>query len=98
MTPQEIEKHFEDLEKVAEEALCDKQEIIDLDRKRNTNREALRQLKFNPIEKENNKNWICIGNMFLRLPKENIVKNIERGMYTVFFRLLFFNRYFKLNF
>lgn len=42
---QQLQKLLEDLESVAEEVLCDQQELISLDRRRNTNREAARALR-----------------------------------------------------
>ena len=37
-------EHLRQLEEAAEEVLSEKQEIVDLDRKRNQNREAIRAL------------------------------------------------------
>ena len=39
-----IMEHFREIEETAEEVLSDKQEIVDLDRKRCQNREAIRAL------------------------------------------------------
>ena len=64
----------------AEEVLASKQEIIDLDRKRNSNREAIRAL-----EKEakshykgcDSKSWLAMGNSFFRLPNRNAVDMLK---------------------
>lgn len=64
-----------EIEEVAEKILSDKQQMIDLDRKRNQTREAIRVLNKDKI---NNKCWVCVGNMFLKLPKtstKNLLEN-----------------------
>ena len=38
-------EHLREIEEAAEEVLSEKQEIVDLDRKRNQNREAIRALR-----------------------------------------------------
>lgn len=40
-----LQELLEKLEAVAEEVICDREEIVSLDRRRNTNREALRALR-----------------------------------------------------
>ena len=82
MDPEKVQKYLEDIEQQAESILTDQQEIIALDRRRNTNREALRKL--NSPKNINNSNskskhWICIGNMFIRLPKEYAAESIQKG-------------------
>lgn len=62
-----------EIEELAEEILTDRAQIIDYDKKRNSNREALNALKSN-IE---TKQWICFGNLFLKIQHENVVKTID---------------------
>ncbi|XP_076061964.1 p53 and DNA damage-regulated protein 1-like isoform X4 [Oratosquilla oratoria] len=76
--PPKILQYLEDLEEVAEEVLSDRQEIINLDRRRNSNREALRTLRDITSLNAGSKTWICIGNQFLRLPKKQAVSSIEK--------------------
>ncbi|WAQ97415.1 PDRG1-like protein, partial [Mya arenaria] len=57
-----------EMEAAAEEILSDKQQIIDLDRKRQKTREAIRVLS---KDKKSGKHWVCAGNMFLKLPADN---------------------------
>ncbi|KAK2185286.1 hypothetical protein NP493_241g06159 [Ridgeia piscesae] len=53
-------------EEMAEEVLADRQQIVDLDRKRNQTREAIRAVqKDTSCDKE----WVCFGNMFLKLSR-----------------------------
>ena len=82
VTPEKIQQYLIEVEEAAEDIISDQQEIISLDRRRNTNREALRQLQTNKDtgnQSSSTKNWICIGNMFMRLPKPFVVESIERG-------------------
>ncbi|XP_064105243.1 p53 and DNA damage-regulated protein 1-like isoform X1 [Macrobrachium nipponense] len=75
-----IQQYLIEVEEAAEDIISDQQEIISLDRRRNTNREALRQLQTKSTGNQTSaeKNWICIGNMFMRLPKPFIAESIER--------------------
>ncbi|KAB7505990.1 p53 and DNA damage-regulated protein 1 [Armadillidium nasatum] len=80
--PEIVEKHFEKIEKIAEETLSDQQEIRCLDKRCNKNREALRQLQTNP-NCLSSKSWVCVGNLFIRLPTHEVKKNIEQDMLDV---------------
>ncbi|XP_018008502.1 p53 and DNA damage-regulated protein 1-like [Hyalella azteca] len=100
---QQLHKLLEDLEAVAEEVMCDQQEIITLDKRRNTNREALRALKKTCVPKHqplapeecastsslpsvplchsavnSSHAWMCIGDMFMSMPKTFLVSSIEK--------------------
>ncbi|XP_068930018.1 p53 and DNA damage-regulated protein 1 [Petaurus breviceps papuanus] len=59
--------YLSEVEELAEEVLADKQQIVDLDLKRNQNREALRALQRDPSQ--SNKVMVCFGNMFIKLPR-----------------------------
>ncbi|XP_068223310.1 p53 and DNA damage-regulated protein 1 [Palaemon carinicauda] len=85
LSVEKIQQYLVEVEEAAEDIISDQQEIICLDRRRNTNREALRQFQTKSTEKQatTTKNWICIGNMFMRLPKPHIVESIERDEETV---------------
>ncbi|RHZ75746.1 hypothetical protein Glove_209g161 [Diversispora epigaea] len=63
-------------EQIAEDILTNRQLIVDYDRTRNTNREAL-----NRIRKELNnekKVWVNIGNFFIKMDKDNVKTYIEK--------------------
>ena len=69
-----------DIEQAAEEVLSSKQEIIDLDRKRNSNREAIRALEKeakNHFKGDECKTWLAMGNSFFRLPNKNAVNMLK---------------------
>ncbi|XP_076306005.1 pdrg1 prefoldin-like subunit [Tachypleus tridentatus] len=70
-------QYLSEVEEVAEDILADKNQLVDLDRKRNKNREALRaldkEIKADQIPK---KSLVCFGNMFIKLPKETTKKLI----------------------
>ncbi|KXJ17853.1 p53 and DNA damage-regulated protein 1 [Exaiptasia diaphana] len=68
------------MEELAAEILTDKQQIIELDRKRNCNREALRALKH---KKKADKSWLCFGNTFLKLSDSSAKNMIEEDQKTV---------------
>ncbi|ESO84782.1 hypothetical protein LOTGIDRAFT_196436 [Lottia gigantea] len=67
--------HLSVIEEAAEDILSDKQQIIEFDLRRNKTREALRSLQKSNKEK---KSWICIGGMFIKMPKKTAVKMLEK--------------------
>ena len=84
MDPEKTQKYLEEVEEQAESILSDRHEIIDLDRRRNSNREAIRGLKNNKFSNQpNSKEWICIGNMFIKMPKKTATSFIEKGIFKV---------------
>jgi len=52
-------------EKVADRILCIKQELVDWDKKRQGNREALRELR----KSEDKKCWITVGSMLVQMER-----------------------------
>lgn len=64
-------KSVTEIEELAEEILVDRAQIVDYDKKRNSNREALRAIKKEP----ENKHWFCIGNNFIKVSHDHC-KNI----------------------
>lgn len=84
-SPEIVQQYLEEVEAAAEDILSDRQEIITLDRRRNTNREALRQLAGDGRTGDgtagktgDSRMWICVGNMFLRMPKGFVKDSIEK--------------------
>ncbi|XP_061719205.1 p53 and DNA damage-regulated protein 1 [Cydia pomonella] len=55
-------KYLESVEKLAEEILSDRREIVLLDKRRNQNREALRELS----KSSQNKHWITVGSVLIK--------------------------------
>ena len=74
-------EHLREIEEAAEEVLSEKQEIVDLDRKRNQNREAIRALsrpQENSSNESNDKAWLAMGNCFFELPKKKALNLLEQ--------------------
>ncbi|XP_013781466.1 p53 and DNA damage-regulated protein 1-like [Limulus polyphemus] len=70
-------QYLSEVEEVAEDILTDKNQLVDLDRKRNKNREALRALdKEIKADQMPKKSLVCFGNMFIKFPKETAKKLI----------------------
>ena len=72
--------HLRELEEAAENVLADKQEVIDLDRKRNSNREALAAL--DKVSKSHWKGddsgtWVTMNNCFIQLKTGTAKKLIQ---------------------
>lgn len=70
-----------DTERVADQILVNKQEIIELDKRRQTNREALNELKrLSAAEKSV---WTTVGCMMVKLKKDKAVALLEEGRIEV---------------
>ena len=71
-----------EIETAADQVLSAKQEVVDLDRKRQLNREAIRAL-----DKESSKHWkgddgrtyLAMGNTFLKLPTRTAKDLLGKG-------------------
>lgn len=72
--------HLTELEELAEDVLTVKQQIIDLDKKRNQNREALRVLQNRKKMKscKDQKDWVCFGNTFMKLPQSKTEEMLQK--------------------
>ncbi|OBZ88287.1 p53 and DNA damage-regulated protein 1 [Choanephora cucurbitarum] len=70
----QIEQTLAKKEHLAEEILINKQSVIDYDRKRNSNREALNQLK----KTKDDKAWTFFGDMFIKLPTDNVKTMLQK--------------------
>jgi len=69
-----------EIELAAEEVLASKQEILDMDRKPNSNREAIRALEKEAkshYQGEESKSWLAMGNSFFRLPNRSAVDMLK---------------------
>ncbi|XP_077567887.1 p53 and DNA damage-regulated protein 1 [Stigmatopora nigra] len=64
-----------EVEMVAEDVFATKQQIIDLDMKRNRNREALNALK-NDLHSKKVK--VCLGQMFIKFQKSKMQEMIQK--------------------
>nr|ALS04393.1 p53 and DNA damage-regulated protein 1 [Acartia pacifica] len=70
MESNEVLLLLQGLETAGEKVLTIRQEVVDLDRRRNSNREAIRSLKNMSKVKDmsSEKVWIAVGNTFLHIP------------------------------
>ncbi|XP_028262941.1 p53 and DNA damage-regulated protein 1 [Parambassis ranga] len=73
---QRILEYLTEVEEAAEDVLTTKQQIVDLDSKRNRNREALNALKHEVSDTEKVK--VCFGNMFIKFPKVKTTEMIQK--------------------
>lgn len=62
-------------EKVADRILCIKQELVDWDKKRQGNREALRELR----KSEDKKCWITVGSMLVQMERLKAIDILTKG-------------------
>ncbi|AWP03467.1 putative p53 and DNA damage-regulated protein 1 [Scophthalmus maximus] len=74
---QRVLEYLTEVEEGAEDVLATKQQIVDLDTKRNQNREALNALKTEMSDSEKVK--VCFGNMFIKFPKSKTREMIQKG-------------------
>ncbi|XP_078507895.1 p53 and DNA damage-regulated protein 1 [Lissotriton helveticus] len=74
--PDLVLRFLQEVEERAEEVLADKQQIVDLDIKRNQNREALRALQRDLGSSE--KVMVCFGDMFIKFPKTKTTEMIQK--------------------
>uniref|UniRef100_UPI00398EA79D p53 and DNA damage-regulated protein 1 isoform X1 n=1 Tax=Pristiophorus japonicus TaxID=55135 RepID=UPI00398EA79D len=75
-TPEVVMNYLTEVEELVESLLADKQQIVDLDGKRNRNREALRALQ-NSTDQSGNV-MVCFGNMFIKFPNSRTKDMIRK--------------------
>ncbi|CAG5984499.1 p53 and DNA damage-regulated protein 1 [Menidia menidia] len=73
---QRVLEYLTEVEEAAEDVLTTKQQIVELDSKRNKNREALNALKHDMPDTEKVK--VCFGNMFIKFPKSKTSEMIQK--------------------
>ncbi|XP_039719972.1 p53 and DNA damage-regulated protein 1 [Pteropus medius] len=69
-------RYLVEVEELAEAVLADKRQIVDLDTKRNQNREGLRALQKDLSLSEDV--MVCFGNMFIKMPHPQTKEMIEK--------------------
>lgn len=69
-------RYLVEVEELAEEVLADKRQIVDLDTKRNQNREGLRALQKDLSLSEDV--MVCFGSMFIKMPHPQTKEMIEK--------------------
>ena len=74
--------HLRELEEAAENVLAEKQEIIDLDRKRNSNREALSALdkaSKSHWKADESRTWLTMNNCFIQMKTGKAKELVRQG-------------------
>ncbi|XP_077688021.1 p53 and DNA damage-regulated protein 1 isoform X1 [Eretmochelys imbricata] len=79
--PEFVLRYLAEVEELAEEVLAGRRQIVDLDLKRNQNREALRALQKDPDPSD--KAMVCFGNMFIQLPNSKTKEMIQKGCFII---------------
>ena len=75
--------HLRELEEAAENVLADKQEVIDLDRKRNSNREALSALDKAAKahwKGDESRTWLTMNNCFIQMKTGTAKQLVQQGV------------------
>lgn len=72
-TATRVKEFLSEIESTAESILADKEQVVELDRRRQKNREALRCLQ-NAEQETLRRPWVCIGNMFMKIPRGRTVE------------------------
>eukprot|EP00743_Colponemidia_sp_Colp-15_P009315 GILK01010182.1.p1 GENE.GILK01010182.1~~GILK01010182.1.p1 ORF type:complete len:169 (-),score=21.00 GILK01010182.1:69-533(-) len=73
---QDVIDHTSRVEALAEDILLDRQQMIDFDRKRNANREALGFFRRGDIP-AGSKQWVCAGDFFIKMSDQHIKTSIQ---------------------
>uniref|UniRef100_A0A1A9VL14 Uncharacterized protein n=1 Tax=Glossina austeni TaxID=7395 RepID=A0A1A9VL14_GLOAU len=70
-------------EEVADKILMNKQELIALDKRRQQNREAIREVEKDPEDKDETKMWITVGSMLLKMPREKALSLLKNDQLQI---------------
>ncbi|KAJ3436609.1 p53 and DNA damage-regulated protein [Anaeramoeba flamelloides] len=73
-----VKNYLCNIEQLAEEVLTEKQQIIDFDKKRQSNHESLAKLtKKKQLLENNRKIWLCLGDFFMKVESKKAVELIK---------------------
>lgn len=85
----QVVQYLGELEGVAEDILSDRQHLVELDKKRQDTRVALRKIKTSASGPDD-KHYVCFGKMFIKMPNsctsellDRDYKNIEKEIIEV---------------
>ncbi|KAJ5080466.1 p53 and DNA damage-regulated protein [Anaeramoeba ignava] len=73
-----LQKKLIQMELLAEEILVEKHTLIEFDKKRQSNRESLDIIQHQSEKIKNKKIWLCLGEFFIKVPKENAKEYIKK--------------------
>lgn len=76
---QQVIKLLRDTERVADKVLQNKKEIVELDKRRQSTREAVRDLG----KTSDRKTWITIGPIIVKMEKDKAVDLLKKGTQLV---------------
>ena len=74
---QETMKRLTRIEKLVEEILTLRAQMVEFDRKRNHNRECLGAFRRGEVKQQSSKLWLSYGDQILKLPRKNIMSIVE---------------------
>jgi len=72
----ELREKMLSAEMIGEDIVSSRLQMVDFDRKRNSNREALRQIA--SCKKPSKQLWLCHSNIFIQLPTNTVKSIIEK--------------------
>lgn len=81
MDPEKTKTSLVQIEAAAQEVLITKDELVELDFRRQKTREALRALKNNIGSLE--KTWMSFGGMFVKMTTKKAMNLLERGKFDM---------------
>lgn len=81
---QKVIELLKDTERVADQVLQNKTEIIELDKRRQSTRLAIRDLG----KTDDRKAWITVGSMLVKLEKNKALELLKKGTRCLFIWLL----------
>ena len=74
---QETMKRLTRIEKLVEEILTLRAQMVEFDRKRNHNRECLGAFRRGEVKQQSSKLWLSYGDQILKLPRKSIMSIVE---------------------
>lgn len=75
---QKIVEIIRSTEGVADKILMNKQELVELDKRRQQTREAIRELEKH-VTKDEKKVWITVGSMLVKMEREKALTLLKNG-------------------
>ena len=76
---EQVLDYLTQIETLSNTLLADKRALVDLDKEKNKNREALREFRLLDKKGESKKNSYCLfGNTFMKLPTNLIQENLRK--------------------
>jgi len=74
---QETMKRLVRIEKLVEEILTIRAQMVEYDRKRNHNRECLGAFRRGEVKQQSSKLWLSYADQMIKMPRKNIMSIVE---------------------